>query len=284
MPKKKGKRNKKKEEQDSLLKEDILKKLDSISKDADKEKPEHVTIHLYHTIREFFEGYFNIKYEFTYEELIDEIKHKRGLEDSKKTPLIKFARKMLAKEYSEEKSTSSKELKSVIREFKKLVSISIKTGKDIADEKAKEGSLIEGVMKTLKSIRLRPRSTNEEAVKIFKLIDKTKPLLNEKEVGKAKRYYKKAMAYYKVIQPNHRKEVYGELGEVYKEIIKIEIDKKLKNINQALVEINDSINSEKIGKAKNQYKKLLNMYMELPEKEQKKVYKNVMQFYEKLSK
>jgi hypothetical protein len=267
-------------EQTVLLRDDTLKKLDVLLRDTDSGKHEELSIELYHTIREFFEGYFNLKYEFTYEELIDEIKHKRGILEATKGSLIKFARTMLAKEYSEQKISSPKEIKLLVKDMKKVVSLLIPDEEE-ADVKK---NIVHEIMKTLKNIRLRPRSTNEDAVKIFQLIDRARPLLTERDATLAKQHYKKAMMFYKGLKSQNKAEVYEELGKLYRDIITLEVQKKLKEMNKALVEVNDLINVEKISHAKLKYKQLLNMYLELPEMEQKKVYSNVMQFYEKLNK
>ncbi len=245
--KEREKKKKEKEDKIDLLKKQLLKRIKIIEDQIFQNKIEDGFINLFHTIREFFATILKIKYEFTYEELINEVEKKKSIKPEIKKKIKKFSDKISVIEYSD-RILSKKILKDSLEEFRHITKILIKRPiKKVKPEKIKLRKLYrnEHLLKILHTLKL---YKTEEEKKIILRKKKIEKLKKEEEVILLKKQYEKikkienlaakALKYiqnnnidmakktyislnrlYQNSDPEEKKQVYDKVKDVYHEIV-----------------------------------------------------------------
>ena len=112
------KRKKKKPDRIKVVENNTLKRLEAFRKHFSKKSRDDNFIQFFHVVRLFFAELFKIKYEFTYEELSNELERRR-IDKNLKEKILFFLKKLSVVEYSDERLSES-ELKKLLNEFLKL--------------------------------------------------------------------------------------------------------------------------------------------------------------------
>lgn len=265
------------------LKEKTLEKIDSLSKGLSSQNLEEVSVEFFHTIREFLESFLNIRYEFTYDELNHEIEKKRIVRVDLKKKLINFSNELSLKEYSD-KGISKEELARLISNFRGIIieltsAPAIEKGESTT-EKIKTPMLkIRGIFNKFLP-QLEKRGVNQ----IYKLLIKADSALKNNDLATAKSFYKSIMWRYRISSMEERKNLYQRIGRIYKSIIQLELDSKLKRIDQLLSSGYRLTGSNNQKEAKSIYTDLNNLYAGLPPQEKRRLYPELGRFYKQISK
>ena len=246
--KKKGKKKVEKEDKLTLLKKQVLKRIKLIEEQIFEDKIEDGFINLFHTIREFFATIAKIKYEFTYEELINEI-NKKKVPPELKNKINEFAKNISVIEYSD-RTLSKQLLKDSLVEFRHIFNILTKRPR-----KKKEGprklkleklyKLNEHLIKVLHVLKLykteeekreilRKRKIEEKEkekeVKLLKekyrkktnienLATKAKEYIQNKNIKAAKKTYILLNRLYQNSTPEEKEQLYDKVKDIYHEIV-----------------------------------------------------------------
>ena len=184
---------------------------------------------VYTTVKSFFRELLELNYEFTHEELIEEL-HKIYLDKKTHDELVAFLEHLGKMEYTK-KEYSQEELESILEEMRHILNhlihhhkkkLSLKDKllvklhlKKITTEKidAKEKPLIEleeEIKKEEEDVK-----EEEELITMQKLLKK---VASETDVKKAKVAYKKASESYSKLKPEEQKVMYDELMNAYKKL------------------------------------------------------------------
>ena len=112
------KRKRKKLDRIEVVKNNTFKRIQSFKKHFSKKNKDDSFIQFFHIVRLFFAELFKIKYEFTFEELSNELERKR-IDKNLKEKILFFLKKLSVVEYSNERLSES-ELGKLLNEFLKL--------------------------------------------------------------------------------------------------------------------------------------------------------------------
>ena len=183
---------------EAKISESIFDSLLKLEAALDSEAIEKLIL-LYSTIvRRYFKNLFDLGYEFTYDELITEIR-KRTLNEMLQGVLIGFFNRSLELEFSG-KSVSKPELKAMISEFKQLVSYTSHEPY-LQEEKAKK-----------QKEKLNKIDT------MFMKISEAESLLRRQDLNGAYFIYRRLVADFKLLSESDKKKLHGFVARLYDEI------------------------------------------------------------------
>ena len=230
------KKKKKKPNQVKVVKNNTLKRVEAFRKHFSKKSRDDNFIQFFHIIRMFFAELFKIKYEFTFEELSNELKRRR-VDKSLKERIIFFLKKLSVVEYSNEK-LSEPELKKLLNEFLKLFErltfneqkveetrldkilrfLRIKR-QIIKEEEAgkKQNALLILMQSILPKLKINFGKSKLEQV--HDMLIKALDMLNNNEIQKSKQLYVKIKEKYNQLSIDEKKEVYDDILLLYKELV-----------------------------------------------------------------
>jgi hypothetical protein len=224
------KKKKKKKSKVEIAKEKTLKRIESFRKHLSKKSKEDNSIQFFHLVRQFFADMFKIRYEFTFEELDEELKRKKISKELKEKITI-FLKKISAVEYSDEK-LSDNELKKLydefLRLFRKLTSdegeIKDKTTKKLfgflkipAGNKQKENKKSLSFITALFS-KFKIRLGKSRLEQIHDMLIKALDLINKDDFKESRRLYVKIKRKYDSLNVKEKEEVYDDIMLLYNEI------------------------------------------------------------------
>ncbi|MEA3378064.1 MAG: hypothetical protein U9Q69_00335 [Nanoarchaeota archaeon] len=211
----KPKEEKKEEEE---VKKDLTLHVDKISKfenNLPKLKDKEAFKTFNSISKDFFSDLLGMNYEFTDQELIDELQKKRK-------SLVNFASKLAHLKYSGHE-ISKKEIIALLDEFKDIVKTHAKKShkqKSITPKSLKE-KLIEQDKKIFENIKdyIKFLKKENRRQQIQDLLDEERVILKE-NIRTIKRTYNKILDYYVQLSPRDRAKIYPELMEFYHNINK----------------------------------------------------------------
>lgn len=229
------KRKKKRPDRLELVKHNTLKRIEAFRKHFSKKSRDDNFIQFFHIVRLFFAELFKIKYEFTFEELGNELERRR-IDKNLKEKILFFLKKLSVVEYSDERLPES-ELKKLLNEFLKLFE-----RLTFNEQKVKETRLD----KILRFLRIkRPLMQKKEAGKkqnillilikhilsklkinfgkskleqVHDMLIKALDMLNNNEIQKSKQLYVKIKEKYNQLDIEDKKDVYDDILLLYKEL------------------------------------------------------------------
>jgi len=149
-------------------------------------------------VREYFKDILNLQYEFTYDELLKEIK-KKGLNPEIESLLVDFFNRATKIEFAGHK-LRRRELQSLINEAKEIVHL---TSKEEEDKKLK---LIQ-IPKEIKDVD-----------KVFIAITNIEKLLSRNDIKRAMKLYLKTLDAYNDLKEKDKDIIYPVLKRLYKEL------------------------------------------------------------------
>jgi len=230
------KRKKKKPERLELVKNKTFKGIDSFKKHFSKKSREDNFIQFIHITRLFFAELFKIRYEFTFEELNNELEKKR-IDKNLKEQITFFLKKLSVVEYSNE-TLSEQELKKLLSDFLKLFEkltfneqkvketmlgkilrfLRIK-GPAIQKKKdrKKQNTLLTLIQPILSKLKINFGKSKLEQV--HDMLIKALDMLNNNEIQKSKQLYVKIKEKYNQLNIEDKKEVYDDILLLYKELV-----------------------------------------------------------------
>ncbi len=193
-----------------LLKEQALQRIDFLlSKKIVTEEE------LYYFVKEFFKQYLHLDYEFTYEELEEEL-NKIFIDEETREMLDKFLEEVSFIEFSDIK-LSDKEIKDLLKTFALIIDMIIH---EELPKDSEARRLIESLRKNnKKEEKLIENGEEKSSMELFnEELDKAiREMAND--VEKAKEYYLKALSIYNELLPlKDKKKVYPKLKELYESL------------------------------------------------------------------
>ncbi|MEM2131270.1 MAG: hypothetical protein QXR96_01985, partial [Candidatus Woesearchaeota archaeon] len=183
---------------------DSIRKIEELIEKEDKEK---LILLLSQVIRRYFKTLFNLRYEFTYEELIKEI-NSRKVSQTFKNVFINFFEKSTEIEFSG-KSISKEEFKAFLSEFKQIVLLTSSLEKQ-REEAEKNNTEI-----------YKEKTTKEDKINlkdIYNKINSAENLLIQKNINEAYFLYLRIINDYKLLDYDEKKKIYGFIERLYQEI------------------------------------------------------------------
>ena len=241
------KRKKKKPDRLELVKNNALKRIGTFRKHFSKKNKDDNFIQFFHVVRLFFAELFRIKYEFTFEELSNELERRR-MDKNLKEKIIFFLKKLSVVEYSDERLPDL-ELRKLLNEFLKLFEKLTSN-----EEKVKETRL----------------------GKVLRFLKIKRPIIKKKEAEKkqpvsSKRQEKTAGSHINF---------FVGLKKVFSIIFKIVPRKsRLEQVHDMLIKALDMLDNNKIQKSKKLYVKIKEKYNQLDIEDKKDVYDDILLLY-----
>lgn len=181
---------------------------------------------VYHTVKTFFKELLVIDYEFTHDELIDEL-HKTYLDKESLDQVTKFVDSIGRMEYSH-KAFSQEELLVLLEEMRKIVRklihhhkkkhwaerllINLHLKKDDDPDKKPFDKLDEEVIKEEEEI--------DEKIAVAEVIDILTEIEKTTDEKKGKKLYKQAMTEYDKLEKKDQEMIYPELMKAYHHIVR----------------------------------------------------------------
>ena len=229
-------------------------------------------IQFFHLIREFFSSLFKIKYEFTYEELKQEVNKKRVINKELKKKFLLFIYELERIEYSGtlEKIRNKREFN---KRFNKLID---KTEKLTID-------FINGIRGELDE----DRQLNKELVKTQEKKEKVRDILRKK--GSKKRGTRRVVGAARTTKKTTTKKTTKTRMTKTSTTrtmptTKIAHNKKIEALFVLLLKANEALDNRDIKTAVDYYNKIKKDYERLSEKEKQHVYDDIIELYNRILK
>ncbi len=177
----------------------IINKLNRLeSKLSGKTPTRELAVEFSRIVREYFKYILNIDYEFTYNELLNEMK-KKDINSEIEGLLVEFFKRATHVEFAGHK-IRRRELQSLINEAKEVVHLTSK------EEPKKRLKLIEMPGKI------------KDIDKVFIAITNIEKLLERNDIGRAMKLYLKILNAYNKLEERDKNSVYPLLSRLYKEL------------------------------------------------------------------
>ncbi len=200
-----AKKKKKKYYEEKLLletkiSESIFESLLKLENMLDTEEIEKLILLFSAIVRRYFKSLLDMRYEFTYEELMNEIKT-RNISSTFKTVLVNFFERSTEMEFSG-KSVSKQEFMAMISEFKQILSFT------------SEQPLLEEEKQAAKT----KKTGLNKLDNVFLKISEAEALLRKKDLNSAYLKYLNIVSDIKALSDKEKKRVEGFVSRVYDEI------------------------------------------------------------------
>jgi len=230
------KRKKKKPDRIKVVKDNTLKRIQSFNKHFSKKNKDDNFIQFFHVVKLFFAELFKIKYEFTFEELSNELERKR-VDKSLKEKIVFFLKKLSVVEYSDERLPES-ELRKLLNDFLKLfekltfneqkvketrldkILRFLRIKKPLMQKKEagkKQNTLLTLIQPLLSELKINFGKSKLEQV--HDMLIKALDMLNNNEIKKSKQLYVKIKEKYNQLSIEDKKEVYDDVLLLYNELV-----------------------------------------------------------------
>ncbi len=233
-----------------------------------KVNQEDATIQFFHLIREFFSSLFKIKYEFTYEELKQEVNKKRVINKELKKKFLLFIYELERIEYSGtlEKIRNKREFN---KRFNKLID---KTEKLTID-------FINGIRGELDE----DRQLNKESVKTQEKKEKVRNILRKKGSKKrGTRIVGTTRTTKKTTKKTTKTRMTKTSTTRTMPTTKIAHNRKIETLFVLLLKGNEALDNKDIKTAVDYYNKIRKNYERLSEKEKQYVYDDIIELYNRI--
>jgi len=232
------KKKKKKPDRIELVKNNTFKRIQAFKKHFSKKNKDDNFIQFFHIVRLFFAELFKIKYEFTFEELSNELKRRR-IDNNLKEKILFFLKKLSVVEYSDEKLPES-ELKKLLNEFLKLFEKLTFNEKKIEKTRLdkilrflriklpliqkkeagkKQNTLLTLIQPILSKLKINFGKSKLEQV--HDMLIKALDMFNNDEIKKSKQLYVKIKEKYNQLNIDEKKEVYDDILLLYNELVSV---------------------------------------------------------------
>jgi hypothetical protein len=176
----------------------------------------HSRVLFFQTLRSFFADFLNIRYQFTYEELVSEI-DRRNMTTQTKTAVKDFLVTIADMEYGPIEFDFNT-LEGLLRQFGDLVLMLkkefLEKPLEIAEETPRET-----FREKLKWVIGSGLVENFEKMKI--LMEKLETSIDYKELTKSRELYQEASGIFDRLPPEHKKILYPRLIELYEKILEM---------------------------------------------------------------
>ena len=230
------KRKKKKPDRIKVVESNTLKRIEAFRKHFSKKNKDDNFIQFFHIIRMFFAELFKIKYEFTYEELSNELERRR-IDKNLKEKILFFLKKLSAVDYSDERLPES-ELRKLLNDFLKLfekltfneqkvketrldkILRFLRIKKPLMQKKEagkKQNTLLTLIQPLLSELKINFGKSKLEQV--HDMLIKALDMLNNNEIKKSKQLYVKIKEKYNQLSIEDKKEVYDDVLLLYNELV-----------------------------------------------------------------
>ena len=176
----------------------------------------HSKVLFFQTLRSFFADFLNIRYQFTYEELVSEI-DKRNMQPESKKAVKEFLVKIQDMEYSRE-DFDVKILEVLLRNFGDLILMLKKEFLEHPPELVEERH-VETLAEKLKWVIGSGLSENFEKMKI--LAERLEKSVAERNLMKSREIYQESCRLFDRLPPEHKKILYPRLIELYEKILEL---------------------------------------------------------------
>ena len=185
----------------NILKSAIKQRLNYI-----KSKPRVTDEEVYVLVKDFFKEFLKLDYEFTHEELIEELEE-RYLENDLHQKLVIFIKRIGKVEYCDE-NLSQQELRALLNEFEELLKILL------------QGDLIIKLNSALKKLGFgKSNNENNESVEEINdmndLIERIKYYIISEDLMEAKKLYFQLKKLYDFSLPEKQHKYYQEISNLY---------------------------------------------------------------------
>ena len=230
------KRKKKKPDRLELVKNNTLKRVGAFRKHFSKKNKDDNFIQFLHVVRLFFAELFKIKYEFTFEELSNELERKR-IDKNLKEKILFFLKKLSVVEYSNERLSES-ELGKLLNEFLKLfekltfneekpeeirinkILIFLRIKKPAMQKKEtrkKQNALLTLMYPILSKLKI--SFGKNKLGQVHDMLIKSLDMLDNNEIKKSRQLYVKIKEKYNQLDIEDKKEVHDDILLLYKELV-----------------------------------------------------------------
>lgn len=176
----------------------------------------HSRVLLFQIVRSFFADFLNVKYQFTYEELVSEIE-KRNIKTDTKTAIREFLVKIPDMEYSTDE-LDIKVLEALLRQFGDLILLLkiefLEKAPEVLEQKPTET-----IREKLKWVMGSTVVENFEKIKI--LIEKLDKSIIEGNLMKSRMLYEETTKIFDKLPQEHKKAIYPKLIQLYERVLEL---------------------------------------------------------------
>lgn len=251
------------------LTERTLKKLDTLSSQVFSRNADEIAVQFFALIHEFFGEYCRIRYEFTYNELIKEIRKRKAFEEFLQEKVIDLINQLQEKEFSNTE-LSKEDLKRYISELRPIVKAC--KGQESGQQRF-QGSFMSRVRLRIHSIG--KRLVREEASQIFLLLGELEKCVKEGDVENAQKTYKQIDKLYQRLSSEEQKTVFGSISKGYERVEEAYANMLLQDIEEKQRKFYEQLESNDTAAAEQEYEEIRRLYEELPEVNKKRIYREM---------
>lgn len=257
------------------IKARILQRTEALLSELEKRDTDQSALAFFETIHLFFADYCKIHYEFTYDELLKEVKRKKTFDEFLQKKITAFVDKLKEKEFSGTEF-SKIELRQLAAEFKLIVKTSTARGA-LVKVTAKPG-IVHRMRFALHGAK--KRFGKKDVQEILLMLSAAEE--SAEDIENAQAIYSQAQTLYERLSNEEQKDVHKSLVKAYERIQEVHAD----HIMQEFEELQDAfytlIESGENSKAKETYDRIQKVYEGLPTKNRKRVYAEMKRMHQKV--
>jgi predicted translin family RNA/ssDNA-binding protein len=256
------------------VKAQTIKDLDVLLEELGAKEVDQAAVKFFELVHKFFSSFCRMRYQFTYDELLRDLKRRKLFDEFLRKKLMDFIQRLQEKEYSGTEF-SRNELRQYVAEFKLFVKSS--TGPDTL------GTSIN--IKPLAKARLwmhgvKHKFGKNDVTKIVELIHATENSLPD--IEKAQSVYSNIMNLYNRLSSEEQESVRSTLGSVYNKIADNYANGVLKELEEQQRQFYKALEKGDNDTAIQMYNTVHDLYENLPEKNRKRVYLELKNMHKEL--
>ncbi|MFH1511482.1 MAG: hypothetical protein ABIF10_07360 [Candidatus Woesearchaeota archaeon] len=235
------------------------------------------SIEFYHLVQEYFADYSGIRYEFTYAELLREIRRKKVYNEFVQNKVKGFVQELQNKEYNG-KTLTQEELTSLLREFKAIV---------LGDKHAAETGILNiSIPAGLKiwmahSIR---KFGKKEVSEIMKYSEACDQALSKSNLSRAQDVYLEMEVIYDKLGKKEQQAAYPFMKSAYSRIDALHTNVILQRLEKKQEEFYRHLEAGDLEKAAMSYNQAKEMYEELSRNGKNTIYREMTQMHNNFQK
>ncbi|MFH0978264.1 MAG: hypothetical protein V1837_03085 [Candidatus Woesearchaeota archaeon] len=263
------------EEKRQRVKDRALLLVDNLSSSLYEEDIHALSIRFFSVIHEFFADFCGLRYQFTYPELISEIRKRNLFDDFLSKKVIDFIAVLQEKEYSKTEFNVS-ELNRCLKGFRLIIkSCSVSTTHHGMHHRFYYLFQRFGFLTAHLAKRFGKRDVDD----IVCLINSARSNLDEHNIDQAQKTYEDIIKLYNRLSAEERKSVFHGIHSLYASIEKAYTESLLKQIDSLFEDLHHQLDSGDLAKAAETYSSLQARYDELPPANKKRLYSEIGHCY-----
>jgi hypothetical protein len=259
-------------------KEKALERAEKLITQIYSKGPDHAAVLFFQTVHGFFGDFCNIRYQFTYSELIAEIRRRKLFDEYLRKVVLEFVERLQEKEFSNTEF-SKEELLHYTKDFKAIVN-ACSTEEVFEPGQQRKTTWRNRFTLWLHGIRRRFRQS--DVARIVSLLGMADKALNERDLERSQRVYKEIDRIYQQLSAEEKKVVYTSIKSLYHAIEEMHGNQLLERLEEQQRNFYSSLESNDLVDARKLYEESEKLYESMPAHFKKRIYGEMRRMHSKV--